>query len=58
VGGSYPPTDQAEDLRQELDQQILDQLKLFDTLKKNEIAQFNDLIRTLNLDYIKAKEIK
>lgn len=56
--GSYPPTDQAEACRQELDKLIADQLNAFNLLKAQEIKQFNQTILDLQLEVIKPKEIK
>ncbi len=58
AGGSYPPTDQAEELRLELDQKIAEQLNDFENIKQNNLLIFNSMIRSLNLDFIKAKELK
>lgn len=56
--GSYPPTDQAEACRQELDKLIADQLNAFNLLKTQELKQFNQAILDLQLEVIKPKEIK
>lgn len=56
--GSYPPTDQAEACRQELDKRIVDQLNAFYRLKEQELKQFNQTVLDLKLDVIKPKEIK
>ena len=56
--GSYPPTDQAEACRLELDKLIVDQLDAFNALKAQQIKQFNQTILEMKLEVIKPKEIK
>ncbi len=56
--GSYPPTDQAEEYRKEIDALIVNQLNALDIVKQNEIRQFNILINQMNLEVIKPKLIK
>ncbi|HEX5625245.1 MAG TPA: glycosyl hydrolase, partial [Saprospiraceae bacterium] len=55
-GGSFPPTDQAEALRNELDEQVLKQLNAFRALQEDELKTFNSLARKLQVDFIRVKD--
>ncbi|MCC6753793.1 MAG: glycosyl hydrolase [Saprospiraceae bacterium] len=57
-GGSYPPTDQAEALRQEVDAQIAEQLALYRELCAHELRQFNRLLRQGGFELIYPRKIK
>ncbi len=57
-GGSYPPTDQAEEFRKEIDQLILIQLQNYQSIVDHPLKRFNELARLLELDFIKPKQIK
>lgn len=57
VGGSLAPTDQAEELRRELDQLIKQQLDKYHQITESELKRFNELARQQNIDFIKAKKI-
>ncbi|MBK9221312.1 MAG: glycosyl hydrolase [Saprospiraceae bacterium] len=57
-GGSFPPTDQAEEFRKEIDSLILNQLNYCERIKQNELVWFNKMIHELSLDIIKPKIIK
>lgn len=57
-GGSYPPTDQAEAFRKEVDALIATQLELFRGLCSNELRQFNRLLREGGFDLIYPRKIK
>jgi photosystem II stability/assembly factor-like uncharacterized protein len=56
--GSFPPTDQAEEYRLEIDALIEQQLKSFENVRQNELKQFNTIVNKLNLEVIKPKKIK
>jgi len=56
--GQYPPTDQAEQFRKEIDLQIQQQLDRYQQVLSQELKQFNQLLRILELDYISPVPIK
>ncbi|HFA47857.1 MAG TPA: glycosyl hydrolase, partial [Bacteroidetes bacterium] len=55
TGGDYPPTDQAEKLKNELFAEIDGWLEKYKTVKEKELPAFNKMVRDMEVDFIKLK---
>ena len=55
--GDFPPTKQAGEVKVEMETQIDEQLEKFETVKRDELPAFNQLVKEMQVDVVRLKSV-
>ena len=55
--GDFAPTQQATEVKVEMEEKVNDQLEKFETVKQNDLPAFNQLVKDMQVDVVRLKQL-